>query len=89
MPNKVFIFFNCDAEKSAASMNIFYNSVVYGNSLISRNVLLSKVMAELEAGRVKIADENVKKVQSMILKGDPVAASELIQYGAIRELDFN
>ena len=26
---KVFIFFNCDTEKSEASMNIFYNRAVH------------------------------------------------------------
>lgn len=89
MANKAFVFFNCDAEKSEASMNIFYNSAVYGNSLNSRGKLLDKVMAELKAGRIKIADENIKKVELMILKKDPVAASEFMQYGAIREFDFN
>ena len=89
MANNAFVFFNCDAAKSEASMNIFYNNTIYGNSLNSRGKILEKVMAELEAGRIKIADENIKKVQSMILKGDPVAASELMQYGAIREFDFS
>ena len=28
-PGKAFIFFNCDADKSEASMNIFYNHAVY------------------------------------------------------------
>lgn len=89
MASKAFVFFNCDAEKSEASMNIFYNNAVYGNSLNSRGKLLDKVMAELKAGRIKIADENIKKVQSLIIKGEPVAASEFMQYGAIREFYLN
>ena len=89
MANKAFVFFNCDAEKSEASMNIFYNNVVYGNSLNSRGKLAEKVTAELSAGRIRIADENITKVQALIMKGNPAAASEFIQYGAIREFDFN
>ncbi|MBO4401783.1 MAG: hypothetical protein J5809_08055 [Selenomonadaceae bacterium] len=88
MAYKTFVFFNCDADKSEASMNIFYNNALYGNSLVSRGNLLNKVMAELDAGRIKIADADIKKVQSLIIKGDPVAASEFMQYGAIREFEI-
>ncbi len=89
MAGRAFVFFNCDAEKSEASMNIFYNNVIYGNSLVSRGELLNKVMTELKAGRIKIADENVRKVESLIMKNDPVAASEFMQYGTIMGFELN
>lgn len=87
--NNVFVFFNCDAEKSEASMNIFYNNSIYGSSQMSRSKLLNTVVKEREAGRIKITDENLRKVQFLIMKGDPCAASEFMQYGAIREFEIN
>ena len=69
-PGKVFIFFNCDAEKSEASMNIFYNRAVYKDTKTSR----------------KNAD-NLKTVELAITEGDPVEASNFIQFGAIREIE--
>ena len=85
MTDRAFVFFNCDNEKSEASMNIFYNNSLYGSARTSRSKLWEKVLAELEAGRIKIADENLKKIQFLIMRGDPCAASEFMQYGAIRE----
>lgn len=88
MANNVFVFFNCDADKTEASMNIFYNNAAYGSSLISRRKLFEKILAERSAGRIKIADADVKKVEALIMKGNPVEASQLIQYGAIKEFEI-
>lgn len=88
MAKKVFVFFNCDNEKSEASMNIFYNSVVYSNSAFARRRLLDKILEEQTAGRVKIADNNIKKIESLILDGDPAEASEFIQYGIIKDFEL-
>ncbi|MBQ3443190.1 MAG: hypothetical protein II968_06715 [Selenomonadaceae bacterium] len=86
-PGKVFIFFNCDADKSEASMNIFYNRAVYKDTKTSRKNLWKKVKEEYGAERIQIAADNLKAVELAITEGDPVAASNLIQFGAIREIE--
>ena len=84
---KVFIFFNCDGEKSEASMNIFYNRAVYKDTKTSRKNLWKKVKEEYGAERIQIATENLKAVELAITEGDPVSASDFIQFGAIRDFD--
>ena len=84
---KVFIFFNCDGNKSEASMNIFYNHAVYKDTKTSRKNLWKKVKEEFGAERVQIAAENLKTVELAITEGDPVSASDFIQFGAIRVID--
>ena len=84
---KAFIFFNCDAAKSEASMNIFYNRAVYKDTKTSRKNLWKKVKEEYGAERIQIAADNLKAVEAAITEGDPVAASDLIQFGAIRAVD--
>ena len=86
-PKKVFIFFNCDANKSEASMNIFYNRAVYKDTKTSRKNLWKKVKEEYGAERIQIAADNLKAVELAITEGDPVEASNLIQFGAIREIE--
>ena len=86
-PGKVFIFFNCDADKRESSMNIFYNSAVYKDTKTSRKNLWKKVKEEYGAERIQIAAENLKAVELAITEGDPVEASNLIQFGAIREIE--
>ena len=86
-PGKVFVFFNCDADKSEASMNIFYNSAVYKDTKTSRKNLWKKVKEEYGAERIQIAAENLNDVERAITEGDPVLASDLIQFGAIRALE--
>ena len=84
---KAFIFFNCDADKSEASMNIFYNSAVYKDTKTSRKKLWKKVQEEYGAERIQISSENLPNVEAAITEGDPVSASEFIQFGAIRAVD--
>ena len=86
-PKKVFIFFNCDANKSEASMNIFYNRAVYKDTKTSRKNLWKKVKEEYGAERIQIATDNLRAVELAINEGDPVEASNLIQFGAIRAID--
>ena len=88
MASSAFVFFNCDGAKSEASMNIFYNSTIYGVASISRRKLLAKIQEELKAGRIKIAEQNVKKVEKLIMDGNYLVASDFIQYGAIREFEL-
>jgi len=85
--SKVFIFFNCDADKNEASMNIFYNHAVYKDTKTSRKNLWKKVKEEYGAERIQIAADNLKAVEQAITEGDPCAASNFIQFGAIRAVD--
>ena len=86
-PGKVFIFFNCDADKSEASMNIFYNRTIYKDTKTSRKNLWKKVKEEYGAERIQIAAENLPAVEAAITEGDPVEAGNFIQFGAIRAFD--
>ena len=84
---KAFIFFNCDAAKNESSMNIFYNHAVYKDTKTSRKNLWKKVKEEHGAERIQIETENIKAVELAITEGDPVSASDFIQFGAIRAVD--
>ena len=86
-PGKVFIFFNCDADKSEASMNIFYNRTIFKDTKTSRKNLWKKVKEEYGAERIQIAAENLPAVEAAITEGDPVEAGNFIQFGAIRAFD--
>ena len=85
--NKVFVFFNCDEHKNESSMNIFYNHAVFKDTKTSRKALLKKIKEENLADRIKISNENFKDVETIILEGDPVEASNFIMFGAIKSLD--
>ena len=85
--SKVFVFFNCDADKSEASMNIFYNRTVYKDTKTSRKNLWKKIREEHGAERIQIAAENLPAVEKAILEGDPVEAGNFMQFGAIRAFD--
>ena len=82
----VYIFFNCNDNKDAHSMNARYNNEVFADTTSGRKALLAKVEAEVVAGRVNIADKDA--VKHDILKGDPTEASSKIQYGDIERMIF-
>ena len=84
MGGKVYVFFNCNEEKTESTMNIFYNSVTYKDTPLSRKRLLQKVKTEFKNGIVKIAENDWAKIEELILKGNPEDASEFIRYGAIK-----
>ena len=86
MASRVFVFFNCDAEKSQSSMNIFYNDATYKDTPISRRRLFRKIEAERKSGRIQIAEENLAKIEQAVMKGNPSDASQFITYGAVKEL---
>ena len=86
MSGRVFVFFNCDENKTESSMNIFYNNVTFKDTTISRKRLFNKVKAEYDAGKIQIAEENFSKVEEMIMKGNPVDAGQFIKYGTIKSL---
>ena len=86
-PGKAFIFFNCDADKSEASMNIFYNHAVYKDTKSSRKNLWKRVKEEYGAERIQIATDDLPVVEQTIIEGDPVEAGNFIQFGAIRAFD--
>ena len=68
-------------------MNIFYNRAVYKDTKTSRKNLWKKVKEEYGAERIQIASENIPDVERAIIEGDPVAATNFIQFGAIRAID--
>jgi len=84
---KVFVFFNCDENKSEPSMNIFYNRAVYKDNKTSRKNLFKKVKEETDLNRVKVSEENFTTVESLIMEGDPTEASNYMQFGAIKAFD--
>ena len=85
---RAFIFFNCDAEKSERSMNIFYNHVVYKDTQASRKLLWSKVQNERREDRIKISDDDLAEVKRIIIEDDdPTKASDFMQFGAIKLVD--
>ena len=85
---RAFIFFNCDANKSEQSMNIFYNHIVYKDTQASRKLLWSKVQNERKEQRIQISDDNLAEVKRLIIEDEnPTKASDFIQFGAIKEVD--
>lgn len=84
---RVFIFFNCDENKSEPSMNIFYNRTVYKDTKTSRKNLLKKIKEESDLNRIQIAEENFPEVEKFIIDGDPSEASKFMQFGAIKVFD--
>ena len=81
--NVAYIFFNCDAEKSHDSMNIFYNHEIYRDTQASRKALWQKVKEEQDASRIEIAEDDLTSVRTAILENDPAEASRYIRFGAI------
>jgi len=85
--SKVFVFFNCDEAKSGESKNIFFNHEVYKDIRVARTALWKKVETEMKENRVHVAEENLDKLQKEIMDGDPTAASQYMQFGAIDAFD--
>ena len=85
-PKKVYayVFFNCDDGKNQTSMNIRYNNEIFADKAASRKALLAKVLEEVQAGRVNLADK--ERVSEIILKGEPAEASVYMQYGTIERV---
>lgn len=81
--NLAYIFFNCDAEKSHDSMNIFYNQDIYRDTQASRKALWQKIKAEQDAARIQIDEEDLTSVRTAILENDPAEASRYIRFGTI------
>ena len=80
----VYMFFNCNEGKDAASMNVRYNSETFTDTAAGRKALLKKVEEEVAAGHVNVSD--AEAVKNDILKGEPEQASSKLQYGDIERL---
>ena len=85
---KVYVFFNCDEEKTEKSMNIFYNKTIYNDTKKARKELWAKVEKEAAAGRVNIAEGKEDSVSKSILEGDPTRADKYLQYATIKAFNF-
>ena len=79
--NVAYIFFNCDAEKSHDSMNIFYNHEIYRDTQASRKALWQKIKAEQDASRIQIDEDDMTNVRTAILESDPTEASRYMRFG--------
>ena len=79
-----YIFFNCDADRTPASMNIRYNDEAFSDSITGRQALLEKIETELAADNIKISDMDA--VKEAVLKGKPTDANAMIAYGSIEHL---
>ena len=77
----VYMFFNCNGNKDASSMNVRYNSETFADTAAGRKALLRKVEEEIAAGRISASDSEAVKTD--ILKGNPEQASSKLQYGDI------
>ena len=86
-PKKAFVFFNCDENKSEASMNIFYNRIVYRDLTTARKLLWKKIREERDSEKIFIEDDDLATVRKMILEGEPTEASALIKFGAIKTVE--
>jgi len=84
MAGNVFVFFNCDENKTESSMNIFYNNVTFKDTKISRKRLLNKIKTEMQAARIEIAEENLPKIEEAIMTGNPEDAGQFIKFGAVK-----
>ena len=82
----VYIFFNCNDNKDAHSMNARYNNEVFADTAAGRKALLQKVKDEVAAGRVNVSDKSA--VEQDILKGEPTDASSKMQFGDIERMLF-
>ena len=86
---KVYVFFNCDENKSDSSKNVFFNHEVFQGTRVGRAALWKKVVSEMEAGRVHIAEENLPKAKDSVMEGNPTEAGQYMQYGAIDAFDIH
>lgn len=82
----IYIFFNCDDDKRAASMNVRYNNEAFADNASGRKALLAKVEEEVASGRVNNSDPDA--VKAAILKGEPTEASSKLQYGCIERVVY-
>ena len=85
---KAYIFFNCDGEKTQESMNVFYNHVVYHDTVGARKKLWEQIESEVRAGKVQLAEETAAAAREAVLKGEPTDASQYLVYGAVQAFDF-
>ena len=84
--NQAFIFFNCDEAKSPATMNPMYNSIVFKDTKTARTSLWNLVKEQMDAGSIK-ASASAEDIEREIMLGNPVKASDMLQFGAILCMD--
>lgn len=81
--HRAFMFFNCDENRSDASMNVSYNNAVYRDTRDSRRDLWYKVRDEIDNGNVVIDEFDRTYIRDVILHTDPLYANDKIKYGNI------
>ena len=86
MNKSCYMFFNCDEQKSATSMNVKYNNVVY-RCRNGRRALWKKIKEEIAAGRIFVDEQLRSTVRVHILEGNPEDINDFILYGNIVKLN--
>lgn len=82
----LYVFFNCNEDKTVDSMNIEYNNEAFQSTKVGRAALWEKILAEKQAGRIYVEDE--EPVKKAILEGKPEEASQYLRFGAIKVLNL-
>ena len=70
-------------------MNIFYNREIFRDTQVGRKALWKKVSTEIEANHVNASDEDRSAARAAILEGNPVDASQYLQFATIEEFACN
>ena len=80
----VYVFFNCDEQKSQESMNIFYNHAAYKATAAARKALWAKLNDEEAQGRIQFVDKDA--AAKAVLEGAPQEASQFLRFGTIEAI---
>ena len=86
-PNATFVLYNCDENKSPASM---YNrdNETFRNTQLGRRALWNKLKTEIAEGRIEVLEgKTMKDVRLEVADGDPETLSQYLKYGAIEKIE--
>lgn len=86
---KAYIFYNCDWEKTTASMNPLYNTEVFSSTKAGRKALVRKLQGEVKKGSVKLIDGiSMDTVERIILDDNPEKVTASLVFGAVIEVNM-
>lgn len=81
---KAFQFYNCDELKTIATMNPYYNTIIYRDLKTSRQMLWKDIKTAVLINKaVEIDIANMDIVKDLILNGNPADANDYMKYGII------
>lgn len=86
---KAYMFYNCDLEKTTASMNPLYNTEVFSSTKAGRKALVKKLQSEIKKGSVKLIDGiSMDTVERIILEDNPKEVTASLVFGAVLEVSL-